>query len=158
MNGWFWNTSRLFKNTPSFTEDLQWLILTFLGFQPVTLWKKRLRHRCFSVNFAKLLRASSDRTPRDDCFLCLSVNFEKFFRSPKSTFGKLLISSTSCWISTTRYRTVLHPDVFWYRLNAQKNVFPYMFHVKPKSNIVYKYSKKNFYSRDSNILPQMHWT
>ena len=72
--------ARLFKNTPSFTEYLQWLILTFLGFQPATLLKKRLRHRRFSVNFAKILRTSSDRTPPDDCFLCLSVNFEKLFR------------------------------------------------------------------------------
>ena len=35
---------------------------------------------------------SFDRTPQDDCFLCLSVNFEKFFRTPlsQSTSGKLL--------------------------------------------------------------------
>ena len=37
------------------------------GFRPVTLLKKRLRHRCFPVNFAKLLRTpflqnSSQRT------------------------------------------------------------------------------------------------
>ena len=35
---------------------------------------------------------SFDRTPPDDCFLCLSVNFEKFFRTllSQSTSGKLL--------------------------------------------------------------------
>ena len=30
----------------------------FLGFQPATLSKRRLRQRCFSVNFAKCLRTS----------------------------------------------------------------------------------------------------
>ena len=45
------------------------------------------------------------------------------------------------------------------RYGRPKNVFPYIFHVKPKWNIVYKYSKKKkFFSRDSNILSQMHWT
>ena len=54
-----------------------------------------------------------------------------------------------------------HPDVFWYRLNdmgAKRNVFPCMFHVKSKWNIVYIYLKNKNFSRDSNILPQMHWT
>ena len=59
--------ARLFKNTPSFTEHLQRLILTFLDFPPATLSKKRLRHRCFSANFAKFLRISSDKTHPDDC-------------------------------------------------------------------------------------------
>ena len=52
------------------------------------------------------------------------------------------------------------------RMGAQKNVpkkvlvtrFPYIFHVKPKWNIAYKYLKTKIFSRDSNILPQMHWT
>ena len=30
----------LFKNTPSFREHLQWLVLAFLAFQPATLLKK----------------------------------------------------------------------------------------------------------------------
>ena len=80
MNGCSETPARLFKNTPSFTEHLQWLILTFLGFQLATLLKKRLRHRRFSMNFAKFLRTSSDRTPPDECFLCLSVNLEKLFK------------------------------------------------------------------------------
>ena len=65
--------------------------------------------------------------------------------------------------------TMLHPDVFWYHLNGmgtQKNapqkvlviLFPYTFHVKPKWNIIYKYLKTKIFSRESNILPQMHWT
>ena len=44
------------------------------------------------------------------------------------------------------------------RYGRPKNVFPYMFHVKPKWNIICKYSTKIIFSRDSNILPQMHWT
>ena len=62
---------------------------------------------------------------------------------------------------------VQHPDVFWYRVNgmdALKNaptkvlvtLFPYTFHVKTNSNIVYKYLKTKIFSRDTNILPQMH--
>ena len=38
------------------------------GLRPVTLLKKRLWHRCFSVNFVKFLRTSFYRTPPDDCF------------------------------------------------------------------------------------------
>ena len=68
--------ARLFKNTPSFTEHRQSLILTFLGFQPATLLKKRLRHRCFCVNFAKFLRTSSDRTPADTGWLLLVFIWE----------------------------------------------------------------------------------
>ena len=70
----------ILRTHPSFTEHLQWLILTFLGFQPATLLKKRLQRRCFSLNFAKFLRTSFDRTLSDDCFLCVTVNFEKLFR------------------------------------------------------------------------------
>ena len=66
-------------------------------------------------------------------------------------------------------QSILHPEVFWYRLNgmgAQKSapkkvlvtLFPYIFHVKTKWNIVYEYLKTKFFSRDTNILPQMHWT
>ena len=44
---------------------------------------------------------------------------------------------------------------------AQKvlvTLFPYIFHVKTKWNIVYEYLKTKIFSRDTNILPQMHWT
>ena len=70
-------TPAAFLRAPCFTEHLQWLLLTFLGFQPASLLKKRRRHRCFSVNFAEFLRSSFDRTHLDDCFWCLSVNFEQ---------------------------------------------------------------------------------
>ena len=94
-----------FLRTRYFTENLQWLLLTVSGFQLATEFKKRFRQRCFSVNFANFLKASFDRTPPDDCFLSLSLNFEKFFRISvlQSTSEKLLISSTSCNISTRRY-------------------------------------------------------
>ena len=62
----------IFKNT-FFTEHLQWLLLTVSGFQVVTLLKKKLWQRCFSVSFSKLLGTSCDRMFADDCFLCLSV-------------------------------------------------------------------------------------
>ena len=40
------------------------------GLRPATLFKKRLWHRCFPVNFVKFLR-----TPLDDCFFqLLSLN------------------------------------------------------------------------------------
>ena len=70
-----------FLRTPCFIEHIQWLLLRVSGFQAATLLKKRLRQSCFSVNFAKFLRTYIDRTPLDDCFLSLSVNFEKLFTS-----------------------------------------------------------------------------
>ena len=36
--------------------------------------------------------------------------------------------------------------------------FRYKFHVKTKWNIVYEYLKTRIFPRDTNILPQMHWT
>ena len=49
--------------------------------------------KMFFCEFCKIFKDifSFDRTPQDDCFLCLSVNFE-FFRTLllKSTSGKLL--------------------------------------------------------------------
>ena len=48
----------------------------------------------FFCEFCKIFKNifSFDRTTPDDCFLCLSVNFEKFFRTPlsQSTSRKLL--------------------------------------------------------------------
>ena len=49
-------------------------------------------------------------------------------------------------------------------MGSQKNppkkilatLFPYIFHIKTKWNIVYKYLKTEIFSRDTNILPQMH--
>ena len=71
-----------FLRIPCFTEHLQWLLLAVPCFQPATLSKKRLSQRYFSLNFAKFLQTSFDRAPPDDFFLCLSLNFGKFFRTP----------------------------------------------------------------------------
>ena len=56
---------------------------------------------------------------------------------------------------STASRCILVP---FERYGRPKNVFPCMFHVIPKWNIVYKYLKTKYFSRDSNILPRMHWT
>ena len=66
--------------------------------------------------------------------------------------------------------TVSHPDVFWYRLNgmgAQKNtpkkvlatLFPFVFHVKTKLNIVYGDLKTKIFSRSllAWTLSYSHW-
>ena len=47
----------------------------------------------FFCEFAKFVRTYFDRTPPDDCFLSLPVNFEKFFRTLllQSTSEKLLL-------------------------------------------------------------------
>ena len=60
-------------------------------------------------------------------------------------------------------------QTFWYRLNVMSSpkkcaqtvpvtLSPYVFHVKTKWNIVYKYLKTKTFSRDTNILPQMYGT
>ena len=41
---------------------------TVSGLRPATLWKKRLWHRCFPVNFVKFLRNVFYRIPLDDRF------------------------------------------------------------------------------------------
>ena len=68
--------------TPCFTDCLQQLLLLVEGFQPATLLKMRLQQRCFLCEFYKILSTSFDRPPPGDCSLCLSENFEKFFRTP----------------------------------------------------------------------------
>ena len=49
--------------------------------QPATLLKRKLWHRCFCVNFAKLLRACNfvKKGPWHRCF---PMNFAKFLRTP----------------------------------------------------------------------------
>ena len=37
-------------------------------------------------------------------------------------------------------------------------IFPYLFYIKNRWNIVHVYLKTKIFSRDTNILPQMHWT
>ena len=45
------------------------------SFPGCNLLKNRFSQRCFFVNFAKFLRMSFNRTPSDDCFSSLSVDF-----------------------------------------------------------------------------------
>ena len=58
--------------------------------QPATLLKRKLWHRCFCVNFAKLLRACNfvKKGPWHRCF---PMNFAKFLRTPflQNTSGQL---------------------------------------------------------------------
>ena len=112
---------RLNRVKSTFFTQLQRLLLTVSGLQPAALLKKRLGQRCLSVSFAKFLITSFVRTPPDDCFLCLSVNFEKFFRSPllQSTSGKLLILFTSCKISTATYSQQVFLMCFIYKKKNQ---------------------------------------
>ena len=81
-----------FIRTLFFTEHLQWLLLTVSGFQPAALFKKGLQQRRFSVNFAKFLITSFDRTAPDDCFLCLplilrSFSDHLFYRGPLGNYS-----------------------------------------------------------------------
>ena len=57
-----------FLRTPFLADYLLWLLL-----QPATLLKKRFPQKCFFCEFGGTLLV--------DCFLSLSVNFEKFFRT-----------------------------------------------------------------------------
>ena len=103
MDGLFWNTSPTFLRTP-FLQNISscW----FWQFQLSSLQlKKGTPAKKFFCEFCKILRTSFDKTPPDDWFLCLPLNFERSFRSPifYSTSGKLPISCASCRISTTRY-------------------------------------------------------
>ena len=44
----------------------------FTGLRPATLLKKRLWHRCFSVNFAKFLRTPFSQKTSGLLLLCLT--------------------------------------------------------------------------------------
>ena len=48
-----------YLKAPYLTEHLQWVLLTVSDFQPATSLKRRLRQRCFFVNFAKNIREPS---------------------------------------------------------------------------------------------------
>ena len=67
--------------------------------------KKENLAKMFSCEFKKFLRTSFDWTPPDDCYLCLSENFEKLFRKP-------LLHSKFFQISATRYSKKLFHKCF----------------------------------------------
>ena len=68
---------RLFKNA-FFNRTFPVAASDNFRFPLVALLKKGLQQRCFSVRFAKFLRASFYRTPPDDCFLCLPIILTSF--------------------------------------------------------------------------------
>ena len=86
----------------------------------------------------------------------------------KQTWNKWFFTCAVFLFDLNSFFAVLHLYVFWYGLigmGAQKKamevlvtLFPYIFHVKTEWNIVYEYLKTKIFSRDTNILPQMHWT
>ena len=66
-------------------------------------------------------------------------------------------------ISSATSRCILVPFERYGRPNkwAQKvsaTFFSYIFHVKTKWNVIYEYLKTKIFLRETNILPQMHWT
>ena len=67
--------------------------------------KKENLAKMFSCEFKNFLRTSFDGTPPDDCYLCLSENFEKLFRKP-------LLHSKFFQISATRYSKKLFHKCF----------------------------------------------
>ena len=71
-------------------------------------------------------------------------------------FSRVLLRNLFQVQVTGQYR--IYILVPFERYGRPKNVFPCVFHVTPKWNIVYKYLKTKDFSRDSNILPRMHWT
>ena len=94
-----------FLRTPWFTEHLQWLLLKVSGFQPAILFKKRLRQKCFPVNFAKFLRTSFFWQNTSGWLLLVFIC--EFWVFQNTSFiehlRKTAISCTSWRISTTRY-------------------------------------------------------
>ena len=101
---------------PSFiTEHLQWLLQTVSGFQPSTLLKKSLRQRCFY----------EDLLMNTFCvYLSILRNFWKTFEEFSKTFlcrfsWKLLLSWTSCTISTSIHSKKLFHRILFHTISFQ---------------------------------------
>ena len=90
---------------------------------------------------------------RKNIFAPLSYNF-----ATKLIWWGILLFVCQCHIQ-------MYFGTIW-TVWAPKKMYPktcntfsiYIFHLKPKWNIVYKYLKTKIFSRDLNILCQMHWT
>ena len=105
-----------FLRAPCFTEHFQWLLLKVSGFQPATLWKKRLRKKDFPANFAKFLKTSfllaeQLRMTSSCVHLWILRGFSEHFFYIEH-LGETAISCTSCRISTTRYSKKLFHRCF----------------------------------------------
>ena len=108
-----------FLRAPCFKEHLQWLLLKVSGFQPATLFQKRLRQRCFSVNFEKILKTSFLLTEHLRWLLLVLIyEFWEVFQitSLIEHLKETAISCTSCRISTTRNSKKLFPRQFLYKI------------------------------------------
>ena len=114
----FWNTQRK-------TPVMESLISKVKGLHPATLFRKKLQHKCFTLNFAKFLRTPFYLTPPHDCFwifiLCsdkkyllrncihfwIKVRFSKNLKKKVLVFNLFLYLNvkTSCWRWLTSYKT-----------------------------------------------------
>ena len=76
---------------------IKWLFSTL--FQPAFLLKEGLRHRCFSVNFAKILRCLFYKAPQGGCF------WKKKKCSPSNCNTKLQKEETNNFVILFLYRS-----------------------------------------------------
>ena len=114
-----------FLKTPLFTEGLQLLLLTVPGFQPASLLKKRLEGRRLSVNFAKFLKISFDRTPLGNCLFHLQVvefqpahTVQKYFASAFQAFytrRRGSYSKTFMYLKSLKINKLIYNEVARYQ-------------------------------------------
>ena len=86
------------------SSGIQWLLLKVSDFQPATLLRKRLRKRCFAVNFAKSLEHLFFWQNTSGWLLLVFIcEFWDIFQNTsfKEHLGETAILCTSCRISTT---------------------------------------------------------
>ena len=89
------------------------------GLRPATLFKKRLRHRCFPVNFAEFLRATFLQNTSGRLLLCfMAFNDWKSYRNASKTFA----IGKSTVVSIVIYRNILSnfENLKW---NSQSNCY-----------------------------------
>ena len=84
---------------------------------------------------------SFDRTPPDDCFLCLSMNFERFFRTLLlySITGKLLLHVQAAEFHQMQQKTtsqVLFKHFFTRSRSSHSKVFMYLRSLKTKKKLI----------------------
>ena len=89
--------------------------LKYLMKKPATLFKKRLRHSCFLMNFVKYLKHFFYRTPPGDCFLrkihflpfcnILGNVMRKYFRSIESPVNWFTLEIN--WLVCIRWKTFI---------------------------------------------------
>ena len=96
-------TCEIFKNILYWASPVD--VSDSFTFPPSNFIKKEILAKMIFCEFCKISKKIFDRALPDDYFLSLSVNCEKFFRTSllQSVSEKLLISCTSCSISTSRY-------------------------------------------------------